>query len=152
MDTLDIEAGVARPWRVFLPAREVAGSTPMPAELALESLIDPDHRAFNGFRSWSKHRHEHRSTLAGVVIDGDQPVPFAPLTRGGRMVGRTLSSRHSPSLRRAIALAELEIDCARPGTTLSLAEPGALAKNGVLSLTARVAALPFLTSPDSIVR
>jgi aminomethyltransferase len=150
MDTLDIEAGVARPWRDFLPAREVANQSPMPAELALESLIDREHRGFNGFRGWSTHRHESRSTLAGVVIDGDRPIPFSPLTKDGRTVGRTLSSRHSPSLRRAIALAELEIDCARPGTSLSMAEPGTLARSGVSSLTASVAALPFLPSPDPI--
>lgn len=150
LDTLDIEAGVARPWRDFVPAREVSAPSPVPAELALESLIDPDHRAFNGFRSWSARKHEARSTLAGVVMDGDQPAAFAPLTRNGWKVGRTLSSRFSPSLRRAIALVELEVEHAKPGTTLSLAAPGSLARSGASSLTGRVVALPFLPAPDSI--
>ena len=149
-DTLDIEAGIARPWRDFAPARDASGPSPTPAQLALESLIDEGHRGFNGFRNWNARKGSGDRTLAGIVVDGDQPVPFAPLLRDGRKVGRTLSSRYSPSLRRAIALAELESAHVEPGTNFSLAEPGSLARSEVSSLTAHVAALPFLPPPDSI--
>jgi aminomethyltransferase len=151
MDTLDIEAGIVRPWRDFAPVRDASSPSPMPAQLALESLIDESHRGFNGFRNWYAHKlGPYDSTLVGIVVDGDRPVPFAPLLRDGRKVGRTLSSRYSPSLRRAIALAEIETAGAEPGAVLSVAEPGSLARSEVSRLPARVAGLPFLPAPDSI--
>ncbi len=151
MNTLDIEAGVARPCRDFLPARDAESPSPTPAQLALESLIDEGYRGFNGFRNWNARRQtSSASTLAGIVVDGDQPVAFAPLVQARRMVGRTLSSRYSPSLRRTIALAEIEAVSAEPGTILSVAEPGSLAKSGISRLAAYVVALPFLPAPDSI--
>jgi len=152
MDTLDIEAGVARPWRDFVPARDASSACPTPDELGLQSLIDEGHQAFNGRRSWSAHKQKKTSQrmLAGVAVDGVRPVPFAPLVKDGRKVGRTLSSRYSPSLRRAIALAELEAAYAEPGTTMTVAEPGTLARTDLACLAARVAILPFLPGPDSI--
>jgi aminomethyltransferase len=150
-DTLDIEAGIARPWRDFAPVRDATSPSPTPAQLALESLVDEGHRGFNGFRNWNARKQgSGNSTLAGIVVEGDQPVPFTPLLSDGRKVGRALSSRYSPSLRRAIALAELESAHAKPGTNLSLVEPGSLARSEVSYLTAHVAALPFLPAPDSI--
>ena len=150
MVTLDVEAGVARPWRDYVPARSISIPSPTPAELALEPLVDRDHRSFNGFRSWAANRQNSVHRLAGVAIDGTEPVSFAPLTKDGRKVGRTLTSRYSPSLRRAIALAEIDAVYSEPGTILSVAEPRSLASADVAHSTARVVALPFLPAPDSI--
>jgi aminomethyltransferase len=151
MDTLDIEAGVSRPWRDYAPARDASGAGPTPRSLALESLIDSSHHAFNGYRSWqAASKAREASTLAGVVIDGTVPVSFSPLLVNGRSVGRTLSSRFSPALHRAIALAELDVACGAPGTQLSIVEPGSLMNNGGANRIARVVALPFLPSPGSI--
>jgi aminomethyltransferase len=153
MDTLDIEAGIARPWRDYAPARDASSPSPTPAQLSLESLIDESHRGFNGFRSWDASRHRQglgEPTLAGIVVDGDRAVPYAALLKEGRMVGRTLSSRYSPSLRRSIALAEIDAARALPGTILTMARPGSLAGSEASPLTGRVAALPFLPTPDSI--
>jgi glycine cleavage system aminomethyltransferase T len=76
---------------------------------------------------------------AGNEFDADTPMPHAALMRGGAEVGHTLHSLYSPTLRRAIALATVDTDCAAPGTRLSCG-----------GVSVRVAALPFLAVPASI--
>jgi glycine cleavage system aminomethyltransferase T len=62
-----------------------------------------------------------------------------PLMRGSSRAGQTMSSRYSPALQRAIALAIVDVSAAEPGTELTLS-----------GSSARVAALPFLPVPDPI--
>jgi glycine cleavage system aminomethyltransferase T len=66
-------------------------------------------------------------------------MPHLPLLRSVETVGTTWSSLYSPSLRGAIALAQVNLDAAAPGTELMCG-----------GQTARVCALPFLAVPDSI--
>lgn len=124
MDVADLEAGVPRPDRDYDPAAE-----PSPNELGLESLIDADHKIFNGRAAYLAA--PRTKTRAGVELDGERPAPHAPLRQGGR----TLHSLYSPALRRAIALAVVDTALAVPGTALTLMDGTA----------ARVCALPFLS-------
>ena len=138
MDIIDLEAGVPRPGRDYDPAAE-----PSPRLLGLESLIDPEHRIFNGRAAYLAA--PTKRVLAGVEFDSDTPAPFAPLFRAGLIVGQTLGSLYSPALRRAIALAQLDAGASEPGCELTLR----LAPD-LRIVTVRVTALPFLPTPVQI--
>ena len=149
-DLLDIEAGIARPERDYMPARDAFANGPTPRFLGLEKLIDEDHKDFNGRDAWLAAREKETMTLAGIEIDGDEPAPFSPLIRDGRPVGHAMTSAYSPSLRRAIALARVEVASAAPGTALLVTLAPTLAAPEIRTVPARVVALPFLPAPDQI--
>ncbi len=150
MDLLDLEAGVARPERDYEPARDGTASAPSPVALGLESLIDLEHQAFNGRTAYLAAREKEPRRLAGIEIDSDIPAPFTPLLLNGRAVGHTLRSVWSPSLRRAIALAQIDVSAFAPGTKLTLTLPPSSAIPELRTAQARVTALPFLKVPDPI--
>lgn len=149
MDVLDLEAGVPRPWRDYVPARGLDATTPLPRTLGMEPLIDTAHFTFNGFRGWKGSAPAAR-TLAGILVDGERPANFAAIVRDGETVGTTLSSFYSPALQRAIALAEIDVECAGAGLEVALEEPLALGRPGTASTTAWICDLPFLPTPDPI--
>jgi aminomethyltransferase len=134
MDIADLEAGVPRPGRDYAPARDGLAADPTPHELGLNSLIEDDHALFNGRTAFLAA--PRTKTRVGIELDGDTPFPRADLMRNGRVIGRTMSSLYSPTLRRAIALAIVDNAAAAPGTELS---------GG-----ARVVGLPFLPASDPI--
>jgi aminomethyltransferase len=148
MDLLDLEAGIARPDRDYQPARDASG--PSPVALGLESLIDPDHQTFNGRAAYLAAREKVAIRLAGIEIESDVSAPFTPLLLNGRAVGHTLRSAWSPSLRRAIALAQIDVSAFAPGTKLTLTLPPSRDVPELRTADARVTALPFLKVPDPI--
>ncbi|HEY2070221.1 MAG TPA: glycine cleavage T C-terminal barrel domain-containing protein [Rhizomicrobium sp.] len=148
LDLLDIEAGVARPGRDYTPAREAFAAAPSPLALGLERLIDEGHKGFNGREGWLRSRLVEKKRLAGVVFDGDEPAPFTPLARAGKPIGHTYSSVYSPALRRAIALASVDMSALEEGTALSLTLPPSRETPELHSTTVTVAPLPFLPAPE----
>jgi aminomethyltransferase len=148
MDVLDLEAGVARPELDYRPAREGDAAEPLPASLGLTKLIDETHLGFNG-RSAIAGRAAARK-LVGLEFVSDEPAPFTPVALGDRAVGHTLRSVHSPSLRRAIALAQIDAAAAVPGTAVSLFLPPSMDRPALQSVSATVVDLPFLPAPASI--
>ena len=148
MDVLDLEAGVPRPGLDYKPACTAGDAEPMPATLGLSSLIDDEHRAFNGRRALLATKPMR--TLVGIEIDSDEPAPFTPVMLNDKMVGHTLRSVYSPALRRAIALATLDAAAAAPSTSVSLTLPPDMAKPELRKAAARVVGLPFLERPASI--
>jgi aminomethyltransferase len=151
MDVLDLEAGIARPGRDYEPARDGGAVGPNPVALGLESLIDLDHQTFNGRAAFLAAREKEPKRLAGIEIDSDTPAPFTPLLLKGRAVGHTLCSVWSPSLRRAIALAQVDVSAFAPGTKLTLTLPPSWAMPELRTADACVTSLPFLKVPDPIV-
>ncbi|MEI9988904.1 MAG: glycine cleavage T C-terminal barrel domain-containing protein [Rhizomicrobium sp.] len=147
MDVLDIEAGVPRPGRDYDGATDPDATGPLAGELRLARLIDADHAGFNGARA--ARAAKPRLGLAGLVIDSSVPAPFTPVTAGGKTIGRTLSSRYSPLLRRAIALAQIEEARAVPGTAVEVMLPASRLLPPTLA-AARIVDLPFLPPPDPI--
>ena len=147
MDLLDIEAGVPRPGRDYDGAADPNAAEPLAAELRLDKLIDAEHAGFNGARAALAAKL--RVVLTGLVIDGAVPAPFTPVTIDARPVGRTLSSRYSPLLRRAIALAQIDTAHAVPGTAVQLQLPASRTQLPTVA-AARIADLPFLPPPDPI--
>jgi glycine cleavage system aminomethyltransferase T len=105
--------------------------------LGLESLVDMGRGSFNGaaaLRNTGRGR-----TCVGIEFDSETPAPHAPLHRKGELVGHTRSSLYSPALRRAIALASVDVAAAEPGQILSCGEQ-----------VVHVCSLPFLPVPDSL--
>lgn len=148
MDILDIEAGVPRPGRDYDGAADADAAAPPAGEWRLASLIDPDHLPFNGRKA--ALAAAPRRVLVGVALESAVPAPFAALVRDGKIVGRTLSSCFSPSLQRAIALAQVDTAHAAAGTRLALTLPGG--RGGLMSTeaAAEIVDLPFLEPPAPI--
>jgi aminomethyltransferase len=147
MDILDVEAGVARPGRDYRAARDAFASAPHPRTLGLERLVDEAHLDFAGRSAFLAARASATRRLAGLVIDGETPAPHTEILRDGTIVGRTFSSVYSPALRRAIALAELDLASANSNTALALALPTTPDEPLARTATARVADLPFVPVP-----
>lgn len=150
MDVLDCEAGIARPQRDYVPARDGEAASPSPRALGLEKLIDAGHGAFNGYAAWLAARDRETKTLVGVEISADTPAPFTPLLRDGMQIGHTLQSVYSPAMRRAIALASVDIKSAIAGTVLSLTLPPSMYVPELRKASARVVELPFLAAPGAV--
>ncbi len=130
LETLLLEQGVPIPGADFVPAREADARTPSPASL--------------GFRGFDEGPSAPPSrVLAGVELDSDTPMPFAPIALNGAIVGTTLRSAYSPALRRAIALAQIDSAIAAAATAIAVRR---LTPDGIEEISARVAALPFLKS------
>jgi aminomethyltransferase len=146
IDTLDLEAGVARPNLDYAPAR--TGRDPTPVSLGLEKLVETAHAGFNGRKEFLSAEPAQR--LVGLEIDSDTPAPFAPLAVNGDVKGHTLRSFYSPALRRAIALAFVDANVSAPGTTFTLALPPNFATPALRSATARIVPLPFLATPAAM--
>lgn len=144
LDILDIEAGVPRPERDYRPAVDGFAATPSPASLGLESLIEDAHEVFNGRAAWQVARSSENAALVGIEIDSEISASFTPLTHSGKVVGHTLTSVHSPVLRRAIGLAQIEKSFAVPGAEFSLPLPMSLERPVPQSALARVTSLPFV--------
>ena len=150
MDVLDIEAGIPRPGRDYLPAVDGDAATPLPSALGLGTLVEMEHATFNGRAGLLRSATGEARRLVGVQIESDSAAPHTPLTIDGRAVGRTLSSAYSPFLRQAIALAQVDDSVAKPGTRLRLTLPPSLHAPELRSALARVVDLPFLKRPDSL--
>jgi aminomethyltransferase len=136
LDVLDLEAGVPRPGRDYESAVDGFAAAPSPFELGLESLIEEDHRLFNGRSAVLKT--PRTSALMGVEFAGEDTLPHAPLFQNGRLVGRTRSSLYSAALRRSIALATVEMGTS-PGAALSCNNQ-----------PATICTLPFLPTPGAV--
>jgi glycine cleavage system aminomethyltransferase T len=117
------------PYLDFTPAREPFARTPSPTALGFQHPHDPGGGA-------------EARVLAGLELESDRPMPFAPVFSGGGEVGRTLRSLYSPSLKGAIALAELSPKHAAPGSFLTVRQQGDSPGRG--DVAARVVPLPFL--------
>jgi aminomethyltransferase len=143
-DILDIEAGVARPGRDYRPARDAYAAAPQPRALGLERLIDEAHLDFVGRNAFLAARAAVARTLVGLVFDSETPAPHTEILREGAVVGRTFSAVYSPALRRAIALAEIDIASANSSTALTVTLPTSADAPLARAVTARVADLPLV--------
>ncbi|HEY4265488.1 MAG TPA: glycine cleavage T C-terminal barrel domain-containing protein [Micropepsaceae bacterium] len=128
LQLLQLEAGVPLAYRDFAPAREAFACAPSPAALGFTA-------------SEGMGEGAGALVLAGLELESDRPMPFAPVVAGPRDAGRTLRSLYSPSLKAAIALAELAPQHAAPGTAVTVRRGERFSE---VDVRARVVALPFL--------
>lgn len=108
--------------------------------LLLEAAILLPHSDYAPARD-DKTAEPKLDAIFGIEVASAKPAPNAPLLRDGKIVGHTLRSVYSPALRRAIALAQLPVAHAAPGTRLAVRTIDA---SGIIETPARVVALPFL--------
>ena len=128
LQVLEIERGVPAPHADYTPARQPFARLPAPAVLGLKDENSPVRQA--------------SAVLAGIELDGSEPMPFAPVfANGGNKIGTTLRSLYSPALRSAIALAELTRAQAAKGTLVKVLRFDA---SGPRECLGRVVPLPFL--------
>jgi aminomethyltransferase len=128
LQLLQLEAGLPLAHLDFAPAREPFARAPSPAALGVGEPDDGSDSAVG-------------LVLAGLELESDRPIAFAPVFAGHAEAGRTLRSRYSPSFRGAIALAELASTHAAPGTAVTVRPADSSARRDI---AARVVALPFL--------
>lgn len=125
-ELLRLEAGLPFPHLDFAPAREPFADTPSPVALGFQAPRDGGNADF---------------VLAGLELESEQPMPFAPVFSGSKEAGRTLRALYSPALKGAIALAQISPAYALPGAVLKVQQVDA---NGRRDIAARVVTLPFL--------
>jgi glycine cleavage system aminomethyltransferase T len=164
LETLMLEAGVPLPGVDYEPARDDAAAepvlqslmplppppapprveTPPPAQGetdATGATEKPAEDTAPAAPAPASPAQVEGTVLAGIEIDGDVPLPFAPVLVGGTLAGHTLRSAWSPTLRRAIALAQLPAKHATPGMQVVVMTTTV---GGPSNTQARVSALPFL--------
>jgi len=149
-DVLDVEGGIPRPFRDYIPAVDVAATEPSPWRLGLGSLIEPEHTCFNGRAQLMKTRQIEPARFMGLQIESERAAPRIPVIVNGRAVGRTLSSCYSPALHQAIALAQIEGKFAKSGASVTLNLPLCLQSPEICTARATVVDLPFLRPPDAL--
>ncbi len=143
MDVLDLECGIPASGRDFAPARDQDAKKPLPRMLGVAPLIDEKHVQFNGRSAHIGGPYEQCS-LMGLEIESQCPAPHTPIEAGGRTIGRTLHSAYSPALRRAIALALIDVSEALPARSVSLTLPPARGRGAFSCVDATLVRLPFL--------
>ncbi len=130
LETLLLEQGVPIPGVDFAPAHEANAREPSPVSLGFGNLV-------------GKNGEAPSRLLAGLELEAETPLAFAPVVQGGAIVGMTLRSAYSPMLRRAIALAQLDAAQSSIGTAVAVRH---LTPRGTEEMPARVTSLPFLKS------
>jgi aminomethyltransferase len=125
---LQMESGLPLVHVDFAPAREPYARTPLPLALG---FYDPNAPAAMA----------GAPVLAGLLYESDEPLSFAALFAGGSEVGRSMRSLYSPSLKGAIALAQIQPKHAAIGTVLTARGTDS---SGIREVPARVVPLPFL--------
>jgi aminomethyltransferase len=167
LDIVRVEAGLILLEVDYTSARHAlaADQAYSPGEIGLGRLVDFDKPAFTGRRALlaERDRGGPPRRLVGLVLGWDgierlsrakgvPPVMSAAVARDavplfsatGRQVGRITSRAWSPTLKSMLALASVEADLAKPGTTI-LAEWTVEGSRG--RVDARVVELPFLDLP-----
>jgi folate-binding protein YgfZ len=132
LNALRVEAGV--PWY----GHDVDETVLLP-EISLDPLVSYTKGCYVGQEIVArvKYRGHVNRLLVGFVLDGDRVPEFdAPVVKDDADVGRVKSAVHSFSLNRPIALGFIRREWAEPGTAV-------LVRDGHLTLSARVSALPF---------
>jgi glycine cleavage system aminomethyltransferase T len=128
LQVLQLEAGMLAPHADYAPARQPFARIPVPAAFGLKDENAPARQA--------------SAVLAGIELDGVEPLPFAPVfSNAGNKIGSTLRSLYSPALRSAIALAELSRAQAAVGTIVKVLRFDAA---GPRERLGRIVPLPFL--------
>jgi glycine cleavage system aminomethyltransferase T len=150
METLDLEAGIPRPFLDYIPAASGDARDPRPEHYGLESLIDKNSTHYNGREKRPGESAPPLWKLMGVELESDRAAPHTPLIVSDQTVGRTLSSRYSPTLRRAIALAQISPKVTSAGSVVTLVLPPSLDAPELRSVSARIVDLPFLPQADSM--
>jgi sarcosine oxidase subunit alpha len=95
-------------------------------EAGLGSLVKLDKDDFVGRPEllWQQQLGEHRRLVALQPVDASiVPAEASQIVDGTAIVGRITSSRHSPTLERAVCLGYVDVALAEPGTVVTVLLP-----------------------------
>jgi|WetSurMetagenome_2_1015567.scaffolds.fasta_scaffold291555_1 aminomethyltransferase len=109
-DILEIESGLLRAPRDFVPASDGFAPQPTPQALGLCTLVDRLHR-FNGKAGFLVAGPD--TLLTGLLPEAGVE-PGTVLTQIGQAEGHVLVSRYSPALQQQVCLAVLKAPCCGP--------------------------------------
>ena len=118
LDIVRIEAGFIQAEVDFVPALDVvrAGRGRSPFELGLDWLVHFDKPVFNGRRALLKEKEEgSRYRFVRLDVEGNKPASDSFIYNGKKeIVGHVTSATWSPSAKKNIALASVEMPWGLP--------------------------------------
>ena len=106
-------------------------------ELGLEFTVSPGKTGFRGAEEHYRLKGKERFKIYGVKLEGTTPAPEgAPLLKDGSPVGIVTIGMYSPLNEHNVGIARMPVDCAVPGTALTVMIDGA-------EVAATAAPMPF---------
>ncbi len=90
-------------------------------ELGLEFTVSPGKTGFRGAEEHYRLKGQERFKIFGLLLEGTEPSDEgAPVFSGDKQVGVATCGMYSPLVKTSMAIARLEVDCAVPGTELTV--------------------------------
>ena len=114
-------------------------------ELGLDFTVSPGKTGFRGAEEHYRLKGKERFKIYGVKLEGTEPAAEgAPVIVDGKQVGVVTVGMNSPLNNWNVGIARLPVECAVPGTPLTIRNPG-----GDIAATAQP--MPFY-DPDKKIR
>jgi aminomethyltransferase len=121
IDLFRVESGLIAYGADFFPHET------SPFDMSLDRFVDLGKPAFSGRDALAEEAKAPARALVTLVLDGEPPAGGAAVTSGRESVGSVTSACLSPELGRAIALAVVRRELARPDEQLEVAVDGGTA-------------------------
>jgi len=104
-------------------------------ELGLDFTVSPGKSGFRGAEEHYRLKGKERFKIFGVLLDSDKPADEgAEIHRDGKKVGVVTCAMYSPLVKKSMAIARLDVDCAVVGTGLEIRNAGGSVKATAQSL------------------
>lgn len=104
-------------------------------ELGLDFTVSPGKTGFRGAEEHYRLKGKERFKIFGVLLDSDKPADEgAEIYRDGKKVGVVTCAMYSPLVKKSMAIARLDVDCAIVGTALEIRNAGGSVKATAQSL------------------
>ncbi|THH38173.1 aminomethyl transferase family protein [Aliishimia ponticola] len=114
-------------------------------ELGLDFTVSKGKTGFRGAEEHYRLKGKERFKIYGVKLEGTEPAAEgAPLLKDGKQVGVVTIGMYSPLNEHNVGIARMPVDCAVPGTALTVQNP-----DGEIAATA--SPMPFY-DPDKLRR
>ena len=104
-------------------------------ELGLDFTVSPGKTGFRGAEEHYRLKGKERFKIFGVLLDSDKAADEgAEIYRDGKKVGVVTCAMYSPLVKKSMAIARLDVDCAIVGTPLEIRNANGPAKATAQSL------------------
>ncbi len=114
-------------------------------ELGLDFTVSKGKTDFIGAEEHYRLKGKERFKIYGVKLEGEEPAEEgAPLLQDGKQVGVVTIGMYSPLNKWNVGIARMPVDCAKPGTKLSV-------KNSGGEIACEAAEMPFY-DPEKKIR
>jgi len=90
-------------------------------ELGLDFTVSPGKTGFRGAEEHYRLKGKERFKIYGIEVASDKAADEgAEIHRNGKKVGVVTCAMYSPLVKKSMAIARLDVDCATPGTELEV--------------------------------